>query len=265
MRGSRVAGALAPLTFVAVVAVGGCSPDEDEGAGETAEGYECPESMAEVDVLAFVRPETDSESIDADALAIDGVATASFAGPDESWSELGLAAGGEPVPPGFPATVAIALDEEGRGLAIQEVQRFEWYGGGLVRPEAEEGFVPRSGRWSDADFVVFFEPDAIQSDIDAVVGDVEADPQVDTTRFLDQEAAYEEFQQLFSDSPELVATVSPAILPSSLRVLGADLSSTEIQDLAESYEGGAGVREVVVGPMTTAFAVPDVINGLTSC
>ena len=56
-------------------------------------------------------------------------------------------------------------------------------------------------------------PDATPDQADAVGRELEANPDVKDVKFVDKQQAYEEFKLLFRDSPELVDTVTPDILP----------------------------------------------------
>ena len=44
------------------------------------------------------------------------------------------------------------------------------------------------------------------------------DPNVKSFRYLDKDAAYEEFQRIFRRNPDLVASITAADLPASFRV-----------------------------------------------
>ena len=65
---------------------------------------------------------------------------------------------------------------------------------------------------------VFLEPDASETDWEAVGRVLEADRAVKTVRFISQAAAYEEYRQLFADEPEFQETVGPDDLPPSYEI-----------------------------------------------
>lgn len=109
-----------------------------------------------------------------------------------------------------------------------------------------EGVRNATQRWQGGiEFVVFLNPDATQEQIDAVGRDLRESPEVEKTTFIDQKAAYEEFKQLFADSPEMVDSVSPEILPPSYRVVPVNKDADTVQALGAQFSSKAGVRQVV--------------------
>jgi cell division transport system permease protein len=111
---------------------------------------------------------------------------------------------------------------------------------------AQQGVDRATKRWQGGiEFIVFMNPTATDDQIAATRADLEANPQVAHLTFVDQNRAYAEFQELFRDTPEMVESVEPNILPTSFRVEPKDKSAEVIQALSESYKGKAGVREVV--------------------
>ena len=95
------------------------------------------------------------------------------------------------------------------------------------------------------EFIVFMQPDAPQATIDAVQAEMESSPQVEEVIFFDQQDAFQEFQELFADEPELVESVTADILPPSFRVKPVDAETEVVKGLAETFDGQPGVREVV--------------------
>lgn len=125
-------------------------------------------------------------------------------------------------------TVAVSLAMVGFALMVQN------------------GVQNATARWEGGiEFVVFMQPDASEESVEAVGRDLEASPAVESHDYVDKEAAYDEFQKLFSDSPEFVESIEPEILPTSYRVVPLEKDADTIADLGEQYEGTAGVREVV--------------------
>ena len=95
------------------------------------------------------------------------------------------------------------------------------------------------------EFIVFVDPEA-PPEADAAIGDaLDESPQVDRVTYIDQEEAYEEFQTLFEDSPEMVENVTPDILPPSYRVVPRDTDADAITALGETFENRPGVKDVV--------------------
>src|SRR5918995_1432354 len=70
-------------------------------------------------------------------------------------------------------------------------------------------------RWQGGiEFIVYMNPDATQDQIDAVNRALDGAPQVEEHTYLDKDAAYAEYRELFEeDSPELVDAVTPEALP----------------------------------------------------
>jgi cell division transport system permease protein len=118
-------------------------------------------------------------------------------------------------------------------------------------------------RWQEGvEFVVFMNADASQEQIDNVRADLEGSPQVQNVIFLDKNAAYEEFERLFSDSPELVDSVSPEILPSSFRVEPVTKDADVVQALGDDFQERPGVLRVVFASDTIRL-IQDLSSRLT--
>jgi cell division transport system permease protein len=94
------------------------------------------------------------------------------------------------------------------------------------------------------EFIVFMRPEATPEQNDAVENAIEASEAVKSYTYLDQQAAYEEFKELFSDKPELVDSVTPEVLPPSYRVVPVDANPDEVATLGKQFEDAPGVREV---------------------
>jgi cell division transport system permease protein len=94
------------------------------------------------------------------------------------------------------------------------------------------------------EFIVFMRPEATPEQNDAVDNAIEASEAVKSYTYLDQQAAYEEFKELFSDKPELVDSVTPEVLPPSYRVVPVDANPDEVATLGKQFEDAPGVREV---------------------
>jgi cell division transport system permease protein len=103
-------------------------------------------------------------------------------------------------------------------------------------------------RWKGGvEFIVFMKADAAQEQIDAVGRDLRANPQVqaDKLRFVDKQAAYEEFKRLYPDTPELVNTLTPDMMPTSYRVVPKTDDATVIDGIGSQFQKKAGVQDVV--------------------
>ncbi|MEJ5254721.1 MAG: permease-like cell division protein FtsX [Acidimicrobiales bacterium] len=101
-------------------------------------------------------------------------------------------------------------------------------------------------RWQEGvEFVVFMNADATEEQISSVRADLESSPEVQRVTFVDKSEAYEEFKRLFSDSPELVDSVTPEILPSSFRVEPVTKDADVVQALGNQFQKRPGVLKVV--------------------
>lgn len=125
-------------------------------------------------------------------------------------------------------TVAVSLSLVGSALLLRQ------------------GVENATARWQGGiEFIVFMNADASAEQDTAVRESLEASPAVDEWIYVDQQQAYEEFQELFARSPEMVEAVTPDILPPSYRVVPSDPDAEAIRALGSQYEDRPGVREVV--------------------
>ena len=106
-----------------------------------------------------------------------------------------------------------------------------------------QGVNKQTVQWQDGvELSVFMQPTASQTQIDAIAAELGAIPEVESSRFVDQTAAYEEFRTLFASSPEMIESVTPADLPPSYRVVPVKAENTDV--IGERFRGREGVREV---------------------
>jgi cell division transport system permease protein len=112
-----------------------------------------------------------------------------------------------------------------------------------------------TARWKNGvEFEVFMTINPTEQQIDELRGELESDRLVKRADFLSKEDAFEEFQRLFPDQPDLVENTSAETLPPSFRVAPNDVKDTE--DLAARYETEPGVDSVA----TASEAVRDLID-----
>lgn len=108
-----------------------------------------------------------------------------------------------------------------------------------------------TARWEGGiEFIVFLQPEASGDQTDAVERALEESPQVEGFTYVDQAETFEEFKDLFADSPQIVDTVTPEILPPSFRVVPRDKQPATIEGLRTVFEAQPGVREVVAATDT---------------
>lgn len=130
-------------------------------------------------------------------------------------------------------TVAVSLSLVGAALLIRQ------------------GVQNATQRWNGGiEFIVFMNPDVSPEQDEAVMRDLEESPQVESYTYIDKEQAYAEFQELFSDTPGMVESVTPEILPPSYRVEPRDTEAASIEALGQTFESKPGVREVVFAAET---------------
>lgn len=127
-------------------------------------------------------------------------------------------------------------------------------GGATAEGELEQSpsiTAPPTTTCAPANEVVVFLNPAVTDDVVAVVeaGLRDLTGVVDL-RYVDQQAAYDEFVRLFADSPELLATVDPEILPPSFRVVLDD--PARVEDVQRAAESLSGVGQVVVSDAEAA-------------
>lgn len=101
-------------------------------------------------------------------------------------------------------------------------------------------------RWEGGiEFVVWMQVDATRAEDQSIRGLLRESPGVKDYTYMDQAATYDEFREIFADSPELVESVTPDILPPSYRVVPADPDVDVVKELGEQFLGQPGVRTVV--------------------
>jgi cell division transport system permease protein len=124
-------------------------------------------------------------------------------------------------------TVAVCLTMLGASLLIS-------YGADSLTTQWKGGI----------EFIVFMRPEATPEQNEAIRDAIESSDRIKDYKYLDQQAAYEEFRELFSDKPELLDSVTPDVLPPSYRVVPEDPDPDEVATLGAQFTDAAGVREV---------------------
>ncbi len=91
---------------------------------------------------------------------------------------------------------------------------------------------------------IFMRSNATQSDIDAMKADLDGDKaSIKSYRYLDKNAAYDEFKRIFKDQPALIESTTPDALPPSFRVVPITAKLTD--QVAGAYENRPGVDTIV--------------------
>lgn len=98
---------------------------------------------------------------------------------------------------------------------------------------------------------------ATDQQIDDVEAALEEDPDVKSFRYLDKQAAFEEFKRIFRDQPDLVENINPQSLPPSFRIIPERAELTPA--IQRRFEVMSGVDEVVT-PEKALEGLLDVTN-----
>jgi cell division transport system permease protein len=125
---------------------------------------------------------------------------------------------------------------------------------------ARQGVERATQRWQDGvEFIVFVAPDAETEQLNAVRQSLDDNPEVERVTFFDQEQAYKEFSEMFADSPDMLETVTPDVLPPSYRVVPVNAESDAVEELVVQYEVQPGV--IRVARSTEAIAAIQAVSG----
>ncbi|MEX2293784.1 MAG: permease-like cell division protein FtsX [Acidimicrobiales bacterium] len=95
------------------------------------------------------------------------------------------------------------------------------------------------------EFIVYLQPQITEDQKASVQRDLDSNPDVKSFTFVNQDETYEEFKRLFQNSPQLVETVTPDILPPSFRVAPRIQDPEVVKALGDQFQGKPGVYEVV--------------------
>lgn len=110
----------------------------------------------------------------------------------------------------------------------------------------QQGVSRATQRWKgDIEFIVFMQPDASQEQIEAVGANLNDSPEVADTTFVDKQAAYEDFADIFAETPELLDLVTAEDLPTSYQVEPVNKDARAVEDLSRQFETQPGVWRVV--------------------
>ncbi len=131
---------------------------------------------------------------------------------------------------------------------------------GLMATRADRETTPPAGQPTAPlrafEFVVFLEPGATGADSDRVGQFLHNDSRVVAVEFVDQQQARAEFEDIFSDQPDLIDQVSDQPLPESYRVTVHTTMDDTGRDLTRDVRTMAAVREVITRGLTIAPSLP---------
>ncbi len=103
-----------------------------------------------------------------------------------------------------------------------------------------------TARWEGGiEFVVWMQPDATAEQDANIRDSLDGSPAIEEWVYVDQQQAFEEFQSIFADTPELIEVVSPEVLPPSYRVVPENPDADVVAELSSQFIGRPGVEEVV--------------------
>jgi cell division transport system permease protein len=97
------------------------------------------------------------------------------------------------------------------------------------------------------EFIVYLNPTVTEAQTASIKRDLEANPDVKQggVHYVNQDETYQEFKRLFADSPQLIDSVDPKILPPSFRVAPRIKDPQVVKALGEQFTPKSGVYEVV--------------------
>lgn len=124
-------------------------------------------------------------------------------------------------------TVAVSLALLGASLLIQR---------------GVEGFNTRFK--DDVEFIVWMSPDSPQANVESVRNFLDTSLTVERATFVNQEATFIEFQEYYSEQPEVLDLVEPEQLPTSFRVVPQIADLALIRALGAEIEALPGVSGV---------------------
>lgn len=103
------------------------------------------------------------------------------------------------------------------------------------------------------EFIIFMNPDASPEQDNSIREALESSPQIERWDYVDQQATYAEFRELFSEQPELYEVLTPEDLPPSYRVVPTDVEAEAVDDLAGQFSDRPGVKKVVTASEAIRF------------
>lgn len=125
-------------------------------------------------------------------------------------------------------TVAVSLSLVGSALLLRQ------------------GVQNATARWEGGiEFIIFINADATAEQEQAISDKLTESPAVESSTYVDQQQAYEEFVEMFERTPEMIEAVDPEIMPPSFRVVPVDPDAASIRAIGEQFENEPGVFRVV--------------------
>jgi cell division transport system permease protein len=114
-------------------------------------------------------------------------------------------------------------------------------GGALL---LKQGVEKATVQWrGGVELSVFMKADAAPEEIDAVDRELRAMPEVKKVHYVPKQSAYDEFRKMFSNSPDMLESLSADKMPPSYRVVPKQ--AEEVDLIGGRFKNRAGVLDVV--------------------
>ncbi|MEU8070583.1 MULTISPECIES: permease-like cell division protein FtsX [unclassified Micromonospora] len=97
--------------------------------------------------------------------------------------------------------------------------------------------------YENVEVSIFLKTDATKEQVDALGQQLGQDPLVKDSTYVNKEQAYERFQQMYADAPDLVSAVKPDQLPESYRVKLND--PEQYKEIYDKYKATEGIDTIV--------------------
>lgn len=94
------------------------------------------------------------------------------------------------------------------------------------------------------EFIVYVNPDITPAQLAAVRSDLEENPLIERATYVDRDATFKLFKELFKDNDVILENVGPKDLPTSFKVEPKDKSAENVSQLARYYGDRPNVFEV---------------------
>ncbi len=102
-----------------------------------------------------------------------------------------------------------------------------------------------TARWQDGvEFIVWMNTDAGTDEDSSVRNQLDESPGVERWEYVDREQSYEEFQEFFEDTPEVLDIFTAEGVPPYYRVVPTDPDPDVVEELGSQFKGKPGVRTV---------------------
>lgn len=102
-----------------------------------------------------------------------------------------------------------------------------------------------TARWQDGvEFIVWMNTDAGTDEDSSVRNQLDESPGVERWEYVDRQQSYEEFQEFFEDTPEVLEIFTAEGVPPYYRVVPIDPDPDVVEELGSQFKGKPGVRTV---------------------